>query len=158
MANEPQPIQGAPMQSTTAALPTSPPQLRPPGRFGRGMRALARASGAPTRLLAGSRVVPLWAIIHHTGRKSGQAYATSVAIGRTGDGFVIPLPFGSATQWAQNVVAAGGCTIRWRGHDYAASAPALVTRAEAAESFRLLRPLVRRIDIATYLRVTARRI
>jgi hypothetical protein len=49
---------------------------------------------------------------------------------------VIPLTFGSASDWSRNVRAAGGCSIRLYGTDYEATAPEVVSRADA-------RPLIR---------------
>jgi len=49
---------------------------------------------------------------------------------------VIPLTFGSRSDWAQNVRAAGGCSIRLLGHDYAAIEPESLTLAEAAPLLR----------------------
>ncbi len=35
--------------------------------------------------------------------------------------FVIGLPWGPPTSWVQNVLAARGCTIRWKGVEYRAT-------------------------------------
>jgi hypothetical protein len=34
---------------------------------------------------------------------------------RSPDGFVIALTYGPDRDWVRNVLAAGGCTIEWRG-------------------------------------------
>lgn len=107
----------------------------PPSTFARLMRRLGRSTAPITRPLAGRRFFPLWAVVHHRGRRSGRAFATPVAIRTTVDGFTIPLPWGSETQWLRNVLAAGGCTIRWRGSDHLATDPSLIGAAEAADAF-----------------------
>jgi deazaflavin-dependent oxidoreductase (nitroreductase family) len=87
-----------------------------------------KATAPVARLLAGRRWFPLWAVMHHRGRKSGTEYAVPVAIIPTHrkDVFLIGLPWGERTNWAQNVLAAGGATVTWRGREYAASAPRIV--------------------------------
>ena len=49
---------------------------------------------------AGSRYLPLWAIIRHRGRRSGRLYATPVAVTHTADALIVPLPFGADADWA----------------------------------------------------------
>ncbi len=78
--------------------------------------------------LAGRPSSP-WALVHHVGRRSGQTYATPVRVRPTPEGFIIPLPYGSEVDWCRNVLAAGGCTISWPGHDYAVREPDVVDLA-----------------------------
>ena len=59
---------------------------------------------------------------------------------RTRDGFIVPLPFGDATQWAKNLFAAGGGSIRSAGREHEIDEPRVVEGAEAAAH---LPPLVR---------------
>src|SRR5260370_40168207 len=44
--------------------------------------------------LSGSRRLPMFAVIHHRGRRSGRSYSTPLGARPTIDGFVIPLTFG----------------------------------------------------------------
>jgi deazaflavin-dependent oxidoreductase (nitroreductase family) len=88
-----------------------------------------------TRPLAGRRFFPLWAVLRHRGRKSGREYAVPVGVRATADGYFIALPFGERTQWVHNVVAAGGCTLRWRGTDIVLADPTIVQADEAAFAF-----------------------
>ena len=90
------------------------------------IRWLARLVEPVASHLAGSRWFPLWAILRHTGRTSGRVYATPVVGQRTPDGFLIPLPFGDATQWARNLFAAGGGSIRFAGREYGITEPRIV--------------------------------
>jgi hypothetical protein len=68
--------------------------------------AIVKISNPVARLLAGHRWFPLWAVLHHRGRKSGKDYAIPVAVMATPDTFVIGLPWGVRTSWVQNVIAA----------------------------------------------------
>jgi len=97
-----------------------------PARRSLPIRSLARAVEPVASHLAGSRWFPLWAILRHTGRTSGRTYATPVVAMTTPDGYVIPLPFGDATQWARNLFAAGGGSIRFAGREHRIGEPQIV--------------------------------
>ena len=101
----------------------------------RATRALARTTAPLSRPLAGRRFFPLWAIVHHRGRKSGRAYSIPVAIRASDDAFTIALPWGDRTEWVRNVVAADGCTITWRGCEHRAVEPMVIGAEEAAPAF-----------------------
>jgi deazaflavin-dependent oxidoreductase (nitroreductase family) len=79
---------------------------------------IARALNRLTIRLSGKRWFPLWAVMHHRGRRSGKLYATPIAARRTPDGFIVSLAFGKEADWVRNVLAAGACVITWRGADY----------------------------------------
>lgn len=105
--------------------------------------------------LAGRRWFPLWAIMHHRGRRSGTEYANPVAIVPTADKsvIVIGLPWGKNTNWARNVVAAGGTTLTWKGRAVRVTDPQIVDAAIAVPLARaLFRPVVRRMPGAIVLR------
>jgi deazaflavin-dependent oxidoreductase (nitroreductase family) len=59
--------------------------------------------------------LPGFAIVLHTGRRSGRAHRTPVNLFRSGDRYVIALTYGAGAQWVHNVQAAGGCEIQTRG-------------------------------------------
>src|SRR3954453_22221633 len=65
-------------------------------------RGLVNAAEPLARALAGRRWFPLWAVVHHRGRKSGTEYATPVAVVPTSDPalVLIGLPWGPETNWA----------------------------------------------------------
>jgi deazaflavin-dependent oxidoreductase (nitroreductase family) len=94
---------------------------------------------------AGNRL-STFAVIHHHGRRSGRAYATPVSARPTADGFVVPLTFGQGADWFQNIQAAGGCIIQWKGAKYAVIEPEVIDRAAARSVFspleRTLLPLI----------------
>lgn len=117
-------------------------------------RTVARITAPFSRPLAGRRFFPLWAVVHHRGRRSGRAYAVPVAIRVAGESATIPLPWGDATRWVRNVVAAGGCTIRWAGRDLEASDPLVIGWEDAATAFHPLQQMIMRAaGIRSALRV-----
>jgi hypothetical protein len=116
---------------------------------------LTIAVGPIGRPLAGSRWLPLYAIVRHTGRKSGKQYAIPIVAFPALDGFVIPLPFGEETQWMRNLFAADG-GIRWRAREYMIGRPQLIDLDNAAVVDavpRLLRAVARRLGIVRWVRV-----
>jgi deazaflavin-dependent oxidoreductase (nitroreductase family) len=60
-----------------------------------------------------------FAIIRHVGRRSGRVYETPVIVRPLKDGFAVELTYGPDVDWHKNVMAAGGCTVIWHGHQYA---------------------------------------
>jgi deazaflavin-dependent oxidoreductase (nitroreductase family) len=108
------------------------------------------------RPLAGNRWFPLWAILRHTGRKSGAHYVIPIVALPSADGFVIPLPFGQRTQWLQNLLAAGGAGIRSKGREDMVDRPQLVTLDDPVVQRAvpwLLRAASRRLGILTWVSV-----
>jgi deazaflavin-dependent oxidoreductase (nitroreductase family) len=122
------------------------------------IRAISRVFGPIGGPMAGRRLFPLWAIVRHTGRTSGTAYATPVVALRTRDGFFVPLPFGDATQWAKNVFAAGGATIRSAGREYPVVEPQVVDREAIADRLpRLVRFASRRMGLRQFIEFRVQR-
>jgi deazaflavin-dependent oxidoreductase (nitroreductase family) len=113
----------------------------------RGFEPIARA-------LAGRRWFPLWAVVHHRGRRSGTEYATPIAVVPTRDKslILIGLPWGTTTNWARNVVAADGAVVTWKGRDQRMGAPRIIDAMEAATlATPLFRFAVRRMPGAIVL-------
>ncbi len=108
---------------------------------------------APLALrLAGRRWFPLWAVVRHRGRSSGREYSIPVAVISTESTFLIGLPWGVQTNWVRNVMAAGGCTIRWKGVEHKITRPALVAPAVAvAAAGPVGRQIFKRIPVDAYL-------
>jgi deazaflavin-dependent oxidoreductase (nitroreductase family) len=126
------------------------PKPRAASIINRAAHALLRAGTRrlnPLMLsLAGSRRLPMLAVIHHRGRRSGHSYTTPLAARLTADGFVIPLTFGEQADWFRNVQAAGGCMIQWKGVNYQVIEPVVVDWTTIRASFypaeRILVPLI----------------
>lgn len=117
-------------------------------------RRLVNATAPIARALAGRRWVPLWAVIRHQGRRSGTAYETPIAVVPTTDASIvmIGLPWGAKTNWARNVLAAGGASLRWRGRDVELVHPRIVDGAEAERFVRApFRPVLKRFPAAIVL-------
>jgi deazaflavin-dependent oxidoreductase (nitroreductase family) len=121
------------------------------------MRKLTMAFEPIGRRLAGSRWFPLWAILRHTGRRSGTHYAIPVVALPTDDGFLIPVPFGSKTQWVQNLLTSRRGGVRWRGHEYGVTRPELVELDDPEVATQLSAPIrfmSHRIGIDDWVRVS----
>jgi deazaflavin-dependent oxidoreductase (nitroreductase family) len=71
------------------------------------------------------------AILTHVGRRSGRTYETPVGAYVHGDGFVLTLIYGSTrSDWCRNVMAAGTCTLTWRGLTYELERPEVISGSE----------------------------
>jgi deazaflavin-dependent oxidoreductase (nitroreductase family) len=106
--------------------------------------------------LAGTRLLPLYGVIEHRGRRSGKLFHTPVVVRPTGDGFVIPMPWGEGTDWCRNVRAAGGCAIRWKGRRYTLVEPEIIDAAAARQAFPAVQwGAMRRFGIRQCLRLRA---
>jgi deazaflavin-dependent oxidoreductase (nitroreductase family) len=118
------------------------------------IRRISRPLVPLGRPLAGTRWLPYYAVLRHTGRTSGKAYATPVVARPTPDGFLIPLPFGDATQWARNLFAAGGGSLRYAGREHRIAEPQVVGR-EVGEKYlpRPLRFVAGRLGLRQYVLV-----
>ena len=94
--------------------------------------------------------------IGHTGRNSGRHYRTPVAAMRVTDGFVIPLPYGSHTDWVCNLMAKSGGNLRSAGEDFEITSPTLVDAATAiAEMPPRQRRFAKRLGVRKFLHVNA---
>ncbi len=103
--------------------------------------------------LAGSRYVPLWGVIRHRGRRSGRLYATPVAIAHTPDALIVPLPFGPDADWCRNVLAAGGCVVRWKGGEHQMIEPEVIEESALPAFAAWERFALSALGIKRFLRV-----
>jgi deazaflavin-dependent oxidoreductase (nitroreductase family) len=122
-----------------------------PMRSRANQRALKRAGNAGARSTA---------LLRHTGRRSGRAYATPVAAWLNGEVIVVSLTFGNQTDWVRNVAAAGRCSIRVDGRDYEATHPEFLEREQAKAlympvSSRMERASFRLLGIRQFMRLHA---
>jgi deazaflavin-dependent oxidoreductase (nitroreductase family) len=117
--------------------PSGPPRepknaLRLGPRSRRLIRAAALVVNPLVLRVAGRRHMPIIGIVHHRGRRTGRPYATPLGVRPApGGGFVMPLTFSEASQWYQNILAAGECVITYRGADHTVARPVVVDRATA---------------------------
>jgi deazaflavin-dependent oxidoreductase (nitroreductase family) len=95
--------------------------------------------------------LPGFGVVIHRGRRSGRTYQTPVNVFPTTSGYVVALTYGPDSDWARNVLAAGGCQLRTRGHTVRLVTP----RLYHDEQRRGIRPVERRIlrllDVADFL-------
>jgi deazaflavin-dependent oxidoreductase (nitroreductase family) len=118
------------------------------------MRRITRAANPIGKAMAGHRWFKLYGLLVHTGRTSGQEYRIAVVVRPFEGGFVIPMPFGPATQWAKNVIAAGGATVLWNGRTYRVIDPQLIDSATAGATMAgWQRAAGDRVGIDTYMQV-----
>ena len=82
------------------------------------------------------------ALLHHVGRRSGKAYATPLTAHRSEDTIIVPLPYGTETDWLRNLQAAGQGVVELEGHRFSVDEPEVVVIEEVMP---LLPPLVVRI-------------
>jgi deazaflavin-dependent oxidoreductase (nitroreductase family) len=116
------------------------------------MSNMAQASRQdPVRSLANrifltisGRWLRAYSIVRHVGRTSGREYRNPVSAYPLGDGFVIPVLYGTQSQWVRNIMAAGRFTLRTKGRDYQLERPEIIPPAQAmAASPALLRRIMR---------------
>jgi deazaflavin-dependent oxidoreductase (nitroreductase family) len=108
------------------------------------------------RILAGRR---LYALLRHTGRRSGKRFETPVVAWKTRSGILVPIAWGTKADWYRNTVAAGGCDIRLRGRWYHCATPRVVARAEAlAYLAEPMRTVVRLGPVRQFLLLTEARV
>jgi deazaflavin-dependent oxidoreductase (nitroreductase family) len=79
-------------------------------------RALARFNVRVTNPILRRLVIrlPWYAIVTHVGRRSGRRYETPLMLFRRGGQVVIAMTYGPDTEWAKNILTAGGCEARIR--------------------------------------------
>lgn len=82
------------------------------------------ATNRVTRPFAGR--LPGFAVVHHTGRKSGRHYRTPVNIFPRPGGYIAALTYGPDRDWVRNVIAAGGCELEIRGKMIQVGEPEIV--------------------------------
>jgi hypothetical protein len=93
-----------------------------------------------------------YSVVKHVGRTSGREYSNPVSAYPLGDGFVIPILYGTGSQWVCNVLATGRLTLRTKGRDYQLSRPSIISQAEAIDAFPApMRRHYRSADIHDFL-------
>src|SRR5215204_2298476 len=92
------------------------------------MRTLNKRFANPAMMRLAGRRHWFVTVVRHTGRRSGQEYATPVVAMPTSDGFLISLPYGEGVDWLKNVLAAGRATIKAKGETWVVVEPEVVDR------------------------------
>jgi deazaflavin-dependent oxidoreductase (nitroreductase family) len=76
----------------------------------------------------------IFAVIEHTGRRTGRGYSTPIRVVEQPGGFVVPLTYGPRTSWYVNLRAAPG-RLRWQGRSIPVGNPTLVPIGLVAHHF-----------------------
>jgi len=125
-----------------------------PAPFQRLIRASNKHLLNPLMLRLAGRRYFYASVIEHTGRRSGISYRTPIVADRVGDGFVVPLPYGTDVDWVRNILAAKRATVIHKGQTYQFRAPEIIA---ATQALPLLPPARRRtferVSIEHFLRV-----
>jgi hypothetical protein len=87
-----------------------------------------------TRTLAVNRLGVL-ACLKHIGRRSGQEYVTPVLAVPFGDGFVVPLAYGTSVDWFRNVMTARACKLVWKKQEYPLEKPEVLTLSQTKRAY-----------------------
>jgi deazaflavin-dependent oxidoreductase (nitroreductase family) len=96
-----------------------------------------------------------FAVLTHTGRKSGKPYRIPIIAEPVENGFVIALTYGKKVDWAANVLAKGGCSLKWKNADYPLRNPEFVDREIGLKAFpALFRAGLRMAGILYFLRLS----
>jgi deazaflavin-dependent oxidoreductase (nitroreductase family) len=80
--------------------------------------------------------------LEHIGRKSGNRRLTPVHPEPTPEGYRVMVPLGAQSEWARNVVAAGGCRLQLHGQIYELAEPRLIPASEVTDLPRIVRAVM----------------
>ena len=118
--------------------------------------SLARFNRHVTNRITGPYAgrLPGFAIVVHTGRRSGRRYHTPVNVFRDGDDYIFVLTYGDKTDWVRNVVAAGRAEIVTRGRHIKLTDPRVFTDASKRWAPLPVRLFLRLAGISECLQMT----
>jgi deazaflavin-dependent oxidoreductase (nitroreductase family) len=117
-------------------------------------RALGRLNVRVTNRILGPILtrLPWFAWLEHVGRRSGRAYRTPIMVFRRGDVGIIAMTYGPATDWAQNVEAAGrAIVVERRGRRTLLREPRIVRDPTRRLVPWIVRPVLRVIGASHFL-------
>jgi deazaflavin-dependent oxidoreductase (nitroreductase family) len=89
--------------------------------------------------------VPPWAVITHTGRRSGATYRTPVAAFVADRSVAVSLAYGADVDWAKNLLASDGGQLTRRGRTSAMTNVRVIEREQRDQ----LPPRLRRVGSAS---------
>jgi deazaflavin-dependent oxidoreductase (nitroreductase family) len=93
-------------------------------------------------------------ILSHVGRKSGKPYRIPVIAEPFENGFVIALTYGKKVDWYANVMAKGGCSLRWKNKDYGLIHPEFIDKEIGSMAFpAIFRSGLKMMGIEYFLRL-----
>jgi deazaflavin-dependent oxidoreductase (nitroreductase family) len=102
------------------------------------------------RVVAGR--LPWFAILTHTGRRTGRRHRIPVNLYRAADGrYVVSLAYGEDAQWVRNVLAAGWCEVETRGRHVRLTGPEIVRDTERRLVPAPVRPFLRLLRVSAFM-------
>jgi len=107
------------------------------------------ATNRVTKPLAGW--LPAFAVVTHTGRRSGHRYRTPVNLFHSGDVYVIALTYGRDRDWVRNVMAAGGCDVQTRGRPIHLEDPRIVSDPSGTRVPGAIRPILKAAQVTDFM-------
>jgi deazaflavin-dependent oxidoreductase (nitroreductase family) len=78
-----------------------------------------------------------WGLLTHVGRRSGRTYQTSLGALPYSDGFLLPLGYGTHSDWYRNLMAAGTATLAWNGCIYQLERPELISGSDVVRAWSM---------------------
>lgn len=98
--------------------------------------------------------VPPLALVCHHGRRSGALYRTPVLAFPRDGAFLIALTYGRDVDWLKNVLAAGACSLTYRGRHYVLGEPEIFESNPRSVSLPwLVRVILGWLRVTTFLRM-----
>jgi deazaflavin-dependent oxidoreductase (nitroreductase family) len=91
-----------------------------PAQFSRRLAAFNRVVTNPIQGTY-AWLLPPWAVLIHTGRRTGRRYRTPVVALRRGDELWVHAFYGPESDWVRNLLAAGGGQVVRGGRTYSLS-------------------------------------
>ena len=98
--------------------------------------------------------LPGFALLFHTGRRSGKTYRTPVNVFRGGDGYRIAFTYGADSDCIRNIMAAGGCEIETRRKRIALTQPRIVRDPSRRWAPPVVRQVLGVIGTFEYMQLT----
>ncbi|HYU92433.1 MAG TPA: nitroreductase family deazaflavin-dependent oxidoreductase [Actinomycetota bacterium] len=110
-----------------------------------------RVTNRATKPLA--ETLPGFAVVMHTGRRSGRRYRTPVNLFRLGDGYAIALTYGRDRDWVRNVMAARGCEVQTRRRTIRLEGPRIVTDSRGIPVPAAIRPILKAFRVTEFMKL-----
>jgi deazaflavin-dependent oxidoreductase (nitroreductase family) len=96
-----------------------------------------------------------FSILTHTGRKTGRIYRIPVIAEPVENGFVFALTYGRKVDWGANVLARGGCSLKWKNKNYILTDPKFVEPETGLKAFPgILHLALRMAGVHDFLRLS----
>ncbi len=98
--------------------------------------------------------MPGFAIVLHTGRRSGRTYRTPVNAFRIDRGYRIALTYGAESDWVRNVMAADGCAIVTRRRNISLTHPRILSDPQRRWAPPVVRQILGVVNVPQYMQLT----